>query len=40
LWLPVLLCHIAREEQMLIERFGRQYRAYMSRTWRLIVGIY
>jgi len=40
LWLPALLLHIAREERMLIERFGRQYRAYMSRTWRLIVGIY
>jgi protein-S-isoprenylcysteine O-methyltransferase Ste14 len=40
LWLPVLLFHIAREERMLIARFGRQYRAYMSRTWRLIVGIY
>ena len=40
LWLPVLLFHIAREERMLIERFGRQYRTYMSRTWRLIVGIY
>jgi protein-S-isoprenylcysteine O-methyltransferase Ste14 len=40
LWLPVLLFHIAREERMLVERFGRQYRAYMSRTWRLIIGIY
>src|SRR5262249_3345628 len=40
LWLPVLLLHIAREERMLTERFGRQYRAYMNRTWRLIVGIY
>ena len=40
LWLPVLLVHIAHEERMLIERFGRQYRAYMNDTRRLIVGIY
>lgn len=40
MWLPVVLLRIAREERMMIERFDRQYRMYMSRTWRLIVGVY
>jgi protein-S-isoprenylcysteine O-methyltransferase Ste14 len=40
LWLPILLLRIAREERMMIERFGQPYSVYMSRTWRLIVGIY
>lgn len=40
LWLPILLLRIAREERMMIERFGRRYHAYMGRTWRLIIGIY
>lgn len=40
LWLPVIVMRIGREEQMMIERFDERYRAYMHRTWRLIVGIY
>lgn len=40
LWLPVIVMRIAREERMMIERFDASYRAYMHRTWRLIVGIY
>ncbi len=40
LWLPVVLLRIAREERMMTERFDRRYRTYMSRTWRLIAGIY
>jgi protein-S-isoprenylcysteine O-methyltransferase Ste14 len=40
LWLPVVLLRVAREERLMLERFGGQYRAYMSRTWRLIVGLY
>jgi protein-S-isoprenylcysteine O-methyltransferase Ste14 len=39
-WLPVVLVRIAREERMLLARFDGAYRAYMQRTWRLIVGIY
>jgi protein-S-isoprenylcysteine O-methyltransferase Ste14 len=40
LWLPVMLVRVAREERLMLERFGGRYRAYMSRTWRLIVGLY
>jgi protein-S-isoprenylcysteine O-methyltransferase Ste14 len=31
---------IAREERMMLESFGEEYRAYMARTYRLIPGIY
>jgi protein-S-isoprenylcysteine O-methyltransferase Ste14 len=31
---------VAREEQMMLEYFGDDYRAYMARTYRLIPGIY
>jgi protein-S-isoprenylcysteine O-methyltransferase Ste14 len=40
LWLPVVMLRVAREERLMLERFGGQYQAYMSRTWRLIVGLY
>lgn len=40
LWLPVIVMRIAREERMMVERFDARYRAYVRRTWRLIVGIY
>ena len=39
-WLPVVLVRIAREERILLARFDGAYRAYMRRTWRMIVGIY
>ena len=31
---------VAREEQMMMDAFGEDYRAYMTRTKRLIPGIY
>ncbi len=31
---------VAREERMMLETFGEDYRAYMARTRRLIPGIY
>jgi protein-S-isoprenylcysteine O-methyltransferase Ste14 len=31
---------IAREEQMMLDKFGDEYRAYMARTKRIIPGIY
>lgn len=40
LWLPTIVLRIGREERMMIELFDARYRAYMHRTWRLIVGIY
>jgi protein-S-isoprenylcysteine O-methyltransferase Ste14 len=31
---------VAREERMMVESFGDDYRAYMGRTYRVIPGIY
>jgi protein-S-isoprenylcysteine O-methyltransferase Ste14 len=31
---------LGREEQMMLEKFGDEYRAYMARTKRIIPGIY
>ena len=31
---------VAREEEMMLESFGDEYRAYMARTSRIIPGIY
>jgi protein-S-isoprenylcysteine O-methyltransferase Ste14 len=31
---------VAREERMMLEKFGDDYRAYMGRTYRLIPGVY
>ena len=31
-----LLIRIQREERMMLEEFGDEYREYMARTWRLI----
>lgn len=31
---------VGREEALMLEAFGEQYRAYMSRTWRIIPWIY
>ncbi|MHC4629738.1 MAG: protein-S-isoprenylcysteine O-methyltransferase [Planctomycetota bacterium] len=35
-FLPLCLIRIPREEQMMLENFGEQYRQYMNRTGRLI----
>jgi protein-S-isoprenylcysteine O-methyltransferase Ste14 len=31
---------VAREEQMMLEKFGDDYRAYMGRTYRVLPGVY
>jgi protein-S-isoprenylcysteine O-methyltransferase Ste14 len=31
---------VAREERLMLEKFGDEYRAYMSRTYRLVPGVY
>jgi protein-S-isoprenylcysteine O-methyltransferase Ste14 len=31
---------VAREERLMLEAFGDEYRAYMARSWRLIPGVY
>ncbi|HLF27156.1 MAG TPA: protein-S-isoprenylcysteine O-methyltransferase [Anaerolineae bacterium] len=36
LFLPVYLARVPREEQMMLEHFGEEYRSYMNRTGRLI----
>ncbi len=36
----LFLGRVGREERMMIEAFGDEYRAYMARSWRLIPGIY
>jgi protein-S-isoprenylcysteine O-methyltransferase Ste14 len=36
----LFFCRINREERMMIEAFGDEYRSYMARTRRLIPGIY
>lgn len=36
LFLPLYVLRVPREEQMMIERFGEAYRAYMSRTGRVV----
>jgi protein-S-isoprenylcysteine O-methyltransferase Ste14 len=35
LFAPLYLSRVPREEQMMLERFGEAYRAYMSRTGRV-----
>ncbi|MGH7823280.1 MAG: methyltransferase family protein [Candidatus Binatia bacterium] len=39
LWLPLVFARMAREERVLVGRFGREYCEYMDRTWRLVPGI-
>jgi len=34
--LTLLVVRTTKEEQMLIARFGDDYRRYMSRTWRFV----
>jgi protein-S-isoprenylcysteine O-methyltransferase Ste14 len=36
----LFLLRVTREEQMMTETFGEEYRAYMARTWRVFPGIY
>lgn len=36
----LFLFRVGREEQMMLDSFGEDYRAYMQRTARLIPGIY
>ena len=36
LLLPIYLYRVPREEQNLLERFGKEYRVYMARTGRVI----
>ncbi len=35
-FLPLYLLRVPREEQMMLEQFGEQYRLYMKRTGRII----
>lgn len=35
-FLPVYLYRVPREEQMMLEHFGEEYRSYMGRTGRII----
>jgi protein-S-isoprenylcysteine O-methyltransferase Ste14 len=36
----LFFCRVGREERMMLEAFGDEYRRYMARTSRLIPGIY
>jgi protein-S-isoprenylcysteine O-methyltransferase Ste14 len=36
----LFFARVDHEEQMMLETFGDEYRAYMARTYRLIPGIY
>jgi protein-S-isoprenylcysteine O-methyltransferase Ste14 len=38
--IPLYIVRIPREEQMMLEQFGEEYRAYMGRTGRLIPRMY
>jgi protein-S-isoprenylcysteine O-methyltransferase Ste14 len=40
LLVPPLLARIRAKEMLLRTRFGAEYHAYCSRTWRLIPGLY
>jgi protein-S-isoprenylcysteine O-methyltransferase Ste14 len=39
-WLTLLLVRIPREERLMVQEFGDQYRAYMACTKRLIPGVF
>jgi protein-S-isoprenylcysteine O-methyltransferase Ste14 len=36
----LFFARVGREERMMLETFGEEYRAYMGRTKRVIPGIY
>jgi protein-S-isoprenylcysteine O-methyltransferase Ste14 len=36
LFLPLYLLRVPREEQMMLDEFGEEYRAYMNRTGRVV----
>lgn len=36
LFLPLYVLRVSREEQMMLEQFGDEYRAYMNRTGRVV----
>jgi protein-S-isoprenylcysteine O-methyltransferase Ste14 len=36
LFLPLYLLRVPREERMMVEEFGDEYRAYMDRTGRIL----
>lgn len=39
-WVALFSVRIPREEAMMIEAFGEEYRAYMARTARLVPGVF
>ena len=36
----LFFARVGREERMMLETFGEEYRAYMGRTKRIIPGVY
>ena len=36
----LFFCRVGREERMMLETFGEEYRAYMARTKRVVPGVY
>ena len=36
----LFFCRVGREERMMLETFGEEYREYMARTKRLVPGVY
>ena len=36
----LFFCRVGREERMMLETFGEEYRAYMERTKRVVPGLY
>jgi len=36
----LFFCRVGREERMMLERFGEEYREYVRRTKRLVPGVY
>jgi protein-S-isoprenylcysteine O-methyltransferase Ste14 len=39
-WIVLFASRVGREENMMLQEFGDQYRAYMARTARLVPGIF